>query len=727
MSTVEDQIAALRELIRSMRAAIVEYEADIAKCEADIFALEHPPVAPEPLPETIATHHDPKIPILGHDFDTYVAQSGAWSDPKTWSPIGMPGTDSRVVIQKGAEVTMDGAHHCDTLVVQGKLRIENPLEKENAIFIVTTWTVMPEGEVTITGPVEVIFRNAPPDPVADPGQYGGGLLCFGTFTVNGKPKAAYATLESDIRAGENFFSLKTAPQGWEVGDECIFHDCRQLGQKERALGYAQIERRTIQDLSPGEVGFTKSFVFDHKAARDDDGKLDVFPRVANLTRNVVFRAEVPGTSHVMFTSHPKADIRYAAFIGMGRTLNEAISATNIIGRYPLHCHHLHTPVHFEGLVIDGGTEPHDRKWGIVIHATSYSTIKDCVVVNAMGAGIVTEDGSEWGNVFEGNTVIGVDGDGGRADAAVRQGGVAMQGSGIYLRGPGNIVRNNYVANCRQNYAFILNFFYLGDVEYRAAPGSHDLIKVNGNAVGLAGFEGNIAFANKSGLTWWWCGTKGAAIIPGAKETIVKGFTSANHWEYGIFSYQNYRLTLDGYKTRGDKTALGLFGSDYTAVEFKMLNPDIQGQRTGWSVSANGGPQLMVGGIVSAASCVNLNPPWTNGFQAIGILPRDVTIDGTILKGKALISRIFPATLGDRTINLIVLDRVFVKNWQGKAGDNFKVYYDPQQGPGFKVPASIPNLKYGGMKVLGSPEGKMIAGELAPCTTKRAGVLGWCCP
>jgi hypothetical protein len=45
------------------------------------------------------------------------------------------------------------------------------------------------------------------------------------------------------------------------------------------------------------------------------------------------------------------------------------------------------------------------KWGLTIHGSHDGLIKDNIVLNYTGSGIVTEDGSESHNVFDHNFVV----------------------------------------------------------------------------------------------------------------------------------------------------------------------------------------------------------------------------------------------------------------------------------------------------------------------------------
>ena len=82
------------------------------------------------------------------------------------------------------------------------------------------------------------------------------------------------------------------------------------------------------------------------------------------------------------------------------------------------------------------------KWGITVHNSHYGLIRDNVVFNTGGAGIMTEDGSETGNIFEHNFVVAPTGPGGDDNDLL----LGRESSGLWFRGPHNVVRNNVVAN-----------------------------------------------------------------------------------------------------------------------------------------------------------------------------------------------------------------------------------------------------------------------------------------
>ena len=93
--------------------------------------------------------------------------------------------------------------------------------------------------------------------------------------------------------------------------------------------------------------------------------------------------------------------------------------TNQIARYAMHTHHVIGPMSpqansyqftFVGNSVENlDSGAHDGfdfpKWGITIHGSHFGLIQDNVIYNLAGAAVVTEEGSETGNVFDHNMVV----------------------------------------------------------------------------------------------------------------------------------------------------------------------------------------------------------------------------------------------------------------------------------------------------------------------------------
>ena len=131
------------------------------------------------------------------------------------------------------------------------------------------------------------------------------------------------------------------------------------------------------------------------------------------------------------------------FEDLGRTTIAQLGSGNQKGRYAVHLHYLDG----EG-VVEGNSIVNASKWPLTVHHSHNKTLRGNVILGGSGAGVMTETGHEVGNVFAGNLVIGVDGDGGRGDEGLNDGrGAGINGSGFWLH-PGSITRDNGAYNSR---------------------------------------------------------------------------------------------------------------------------------------------------------------------------------------------------------------------------------------------------------------------------------------
>src|SRR5439155_809463 len=273
-----------------------------------------------------------------------------------------------------------------------------------------------------------------------------------------------------------------------------------------------------------------SLLHDHLGARDVSGNLDFLPHVANLTRNVVVKSESATgyRGHVMFTYRADVDIQYVQFSGLGRTKNQALDNTtfdangNVIhigtneeDRNPVQFRHLFGPTTaqadgyqytFVGNSIFCPISPMTFVWAINVNDSDYGWIKDNVLYNWAGAGIVTKTGSEIGNVIEHNFSAFTTGSGGRVDLG------ANSGSAFWLRGPDNYVRDNIATDVNGGgvdpYSYGFDYFsrYLGTVNVPAFQGAD--LSVAGqsatqdmNASPLREFAGNEVYgATQHGMS-----------------------------------------------------------------------------------------------------------------------------------------------------------------------------------------------------------------------------------
>ena len=159
--------------------------------------------------------------------------------------------------------------------------------------------------------------------------------------------------------------------------------------------------------------------------------------------------------------------------------------------------------------------------------------------NAAGAGIMTEDGSETANVIQNNFIVRSWGTGHeRADGRQYTDDWGWEGSGIWLRGPANIVRNNVVANAN-SYAVTYMMLYVGSVRVPSAPGADPKVSgqtVNMMTVPLREFSANEFYGVHRGITVW---NLGAFCCQDVYEVPVSTFLNTRLWNVGVLGYYGY--------------------------------------------------------------------------------------------------------------------------------------------------------------------------------------------
>jgi hypothetical protein len=540
--------------------------------------------------------------------------SGAWSDPAVWSTRAVPGAGDAVVIERGHQVTYDRVADVPLacVAVSGQLRFSAGMPTR---LTVGTLLVRPSGTLeigTVQDPVEagvvaeVVIADQELDPLDDVEQFGTGVIGQGRVRIHGAPvEPAFARLAVEPLKGQQALTLERPPDGWRVGDRLVIPDTRQLRLAESGAFYQpQWEELTVAGIAGAVVTLSRPLEFDHRGARDGGGRLEWLPHVASLSRNVVIRSANPSgvRGHVLFTGRADVDIRFALFKDLGRTrpgpLDSAVYdangvprnfGTNQIGRYSLHMHHNMGPESPQsngyeftlvGNVVDGGS-----KWGIAVHDSHYGLVRDNVVYDVAGAAIVTEDGNETANLFEHNFAMRVRGSGEFAPRSGYTGGSADpggEGSGFWLRGPNNILRDNVAANVDVS-GFAIAAGGLGVMRIPVGKGADTMAAGESEEVDMAtmpvlGFSGNEAYgALQTGVTIGWNATLTATRVWHASRS-------------GLTAYPVDRLDVENFAARSDPSALtsplerpvGIWFGNYAAKTVTIRDADVQGFRVGIS-------------------------------------------------------------------------------------------------------------------------------------------------
>jgi hypothetical protein len=690
-----------------------------------------------------SAQHDGHLP---HNIPDFCAAptirsvaSGSWSSPATWSPARVPASGDVVAVSQADTVTYDASSDAAIACagVHGALTFRTDV---NTRLTVGTLMVMAGGALevgTSAAPVtpqvvaEIVIADRALTLATDPEQFGTGLLAFGRVTMHGAAiTPTFTRVAVEPRAGQTSITLEEEVSGWRVGDRIVLPDTRQLRADERFSNLrTQIEELAIAGISGRQVTLNRSLIWDHAGARDAAGQLQYLPHVGNLTRNVRIRSANPnGTrGHTLFTHRADVDIRYVLFDDLGRTTNDELGASNQLGRYPLHIHHVMGPENpanagYQFRLI-GNVVTDGLKWPLTVHNSHFGLVQDNVVFNGWGAGFVTEDGNESFNEFVHNFGVGILGDENPRNTDGRDGSV------FWFAGFNHGVRDNVAANAINHFQGIVNgsgynFFVQPAGQnvriplFRGADltMSGQYRTVNMRYVPIADFTRNEAYgAMPTGLVVWNLGTDGYDVSTPMAETVIKDFVGWHLHESAFFGYPAYHMTFDGFTVRGQSRALGIYdggtgwwSGDYKNRDVTIRRADIQGMSTGIDVSTATEGRILIENSYLRNLRTNVSIPTlaTPGTQATPN-PRNTTLRNVRVQQMPGSGADFAHISMDWTLERgnshpFIKDEVVVYGFQNISSDNFRVYYEIQ--------AAEP-----------------VAGGLAPCSTRRALIVGLVCP
>jgi hypothetical protein len=518
----------------------------------------------------------------------------------------------------------------------------------------------------------------------DPEQFGTALLGLGTIDIHGAAHAeTWLELDGGLTADgdsdpDSIVFPVAVPTSWTVGQTLVLPDTRQPltnwagggtgkyfggGTPISQLMTYQIETVTIASISLDRKTITlaEDLEFDHLGQsyvdQSTQNTVPLNPHAALLTRNVLIHSENPtGTrGHTLFTGRADVDIEYAQFKDLGRTdnfpvwdpdlekyvgidnttfdANGAVThiGLNQIARYAVHFHHLLGPVNSNPSTPDmeqeqyhfiGNTVESSMKWAVTVHGTSFGVLEDNVVYGAQGAGFTTEDGSEIGNRFIHNFVVGMrgtssDGElGNPTDFPNPEQNPPTQGtggSGFWFRRMGNIVQDNVATdNSFAGYTItgyypqagvLPNFPGANPMTDGTSLGSTELNKVTYLPTTLYDYEE--VFAGNEGYGMSAYGLWGAYTL-GANnsdhgdandqdhETLFTDTTFWNEGYTGAWIYHTNRVTFDGLVMVADPEAInradvgnvGLKLDDYENYDTKVTDAHIEGYVVGTILPTN---------------------------------------------------------------------------------------------------------------------------------------------
>ncbi len=732
--------------------------------------------APPPLP-FIRTPYD-QIPNFGADPTITAVKSGMWSDPAVWG--GQPPRTGYVVsIPAGVTVDYEKVSdvRLDTVAIQAggvlqfntdastRLRVTNLLVMEGG-----TLTVGTDDDPVMAGATAEVIFNDTPFGADDPEQYGHGLIALGTVKMYGQPVTPFVRLAKEPRAGDSVLTLASPVIGWKAGDRLILPDTRM--PLSNILANDQLEKPTVVSVSGNVVTLSAPLAFDHLGGRNAANTIDFMPVVGHTTRNVNIHSENPnGTrGYCYFTGRPDLDIEYAAFGGLGRTTNGWFDnttfdaagnvthvGTNQEGRYPVYFDHVLGTLQpngsqgtFMGNVISCPLDPMPYRWGLTVDDSHYLQFFGNVVFNWAGAGVVTVTGNETGNVFAGNFVVQITGDGNRGDGGLFHipSELGHEGAAFWFRGGNNHVRDNVVANAGI-YAYQIMPTGAGTVLVPADQGSEPSVPLDPQQMPLLEFARNEAFGTHTGLDIWGVGADITEVWD-IGQSAVKDFKAWNVFR-GFFAYPLNNFLFDGWVIRtgqfGNVTIpQGIAFGDYLAANVIIQNCDVQNAYFGIILPAKQGDteSKVPGGPLLIDSCKLVNHINVNCTPMGAVTGGGVQLPPRLTRIRNTIFGTHPHSAGNDTPradirmewrfitnpNIRQLDQLFVEGFNGVKNDDFQVFFNEQRAD-FVMPQTDPNTG-----LIGSPDagktnaenwkdhGIAIGGSVMPAdAVARDGIVG----
>lgn len=361
-------------------------------------------------------------------FNARTANSGQWSDAKTWAGERKPKAGDFVQVRAGHTITYDVdssdalrmlhvagtltfSREKSTLLDVGLIKIEpGETTTEDGFNCHDEGPALPAGAAM---PVLEIGTLSSPIPSGvkatirlrhfkgtDPEALPAIVACGGRWDVHGAPlKRTWLRLAAPAKVGDARVTLEQPVNDWHVGDRIIITtgeqkgpesgaSFRQSGGRPRPVG---TEERVISAID-GAV-----LTLDRPLKKAHHGEELMRSVVANLSRNVVVESANPAgvRGHTMYHRDSSGGISYAEFRHLGKE--------GLLGKYPIHFHLARATMRGSGVLGASIWDSHNR-W-ITVHGTDHLLIRDCVGYQSRGHGFFLEDATEQWNVFDRNLAV----------------------------------------------------------------------------------------------------------------------------------------------------------------------------------------------------------------------------------------------------------------------------------------------------------------------------------
>jgi len=393
---------------------------------------------------------------------------------------------------------------------------------------------------------------------------------------------------------------------------------------------------------------------------------------------------------------------------------------------------------FLGNAVTCPLDPMPFRWGLVLDNSHHGLIRENVLFNWGGAGIVGFGGNDSFNVIERNFVMAVRGYNNPRNND------GLDGSAFWFLGFNNHIRDNVAANAVGAHQGIVagsgyNLFWFAasrqdtkvprfaGADIRAS-GEYDLVDMQ--LLPIREFARNEVYgATATGLTLWHLGTDGFENRANP-ETVIRDFVAWHCWEEAFFGYPVHRVTFDGFVVRGHPRAFfeplnaaAWSSGDYWGGNVTIRRADVQGVGYAVSGSTNTPGTLLIEDSYfrTAYTAISVQTLATPGARS-DKPPRQTRVVNCRFDpypGFPLVSISMDYYTGHYDTDVVQRDEVFVYDYQGVPGADFRVYYREQR-PSYIVPKSNSSTALNGSPVSGltnqqnwNTYGIAIAGAVSP--------------
>ncbi len=475
-------------------------------------------------------------------------------------------------------------HFRDNGVVTFKTRTGQGDDRYNTIEEANNgdFQIIESGATTINDGSGVLGRYS-----WDPLQLSLGMVTMGQLEIIGQEKLNMIKLAADASSGQNSIQVSEIPMGWEVDDDIIITSGGNASSSNN--GEDQVK---ILSISSTTINLDSNLTKNHEGRPSED----LHCYVGNLTRNILIKS--PSTNTVTQRGHVMAmhndtnvQIRNAQFLRLGRTnkgqllddfvwnnwlepnvFTSKISAlgqecaemrripeneiTNSRGRYSIHLHKLGTAFGANMAQVTGNVVWDNPGWGIT-HHDSHANVSDNVVYDVVGAGIVSETGSETGT-WDHNLVVNIQ-QGHTTDpyqASLHHDDYLFSGQGLAFKGRAVLSRNNVIANAIRG---------VGVINMNNSITNLDRLDAQALATTRPGYEVDNFPLSRNGFS-----KEGDGVMP-VEAALIMENTTVIDCNIGLRSIERdmgvnheSRSILDGLKIWGANTGLLInYQADYS--------------------------------------------------------------------------------------------------------------------------------------------------------------------